>query len=124
MKLTAQDSSMLGRLASEEDDILGRAVEWCALSSGSRNLPGLEAQRAVLESVMAQLPGEVENLPLADSHEVAADGSLTLQGHPDALMLTVRPQAPVQVVEPAIELVDHRHPAHRHTLVAHPRLLP
>ena len=40
---------LLGRLASEEDDILGRAVEWCALSSGSRNLPGLEAQRAVLE---------------------------------------------------------------------------
>ena len=60
MKLTAQDSSILSRLAGEEDDILGRAVEWCALSSGSRNLPGLEAQRAVLEDVIRQLPGEVE----------------------------------------------------------------
>lgn len=98
MKLTAQDSSILSRLAGEEDDILGRAVEWCALSSGSRNLPGLEAQRAVLEGVMRQLPGEVENVALADSHEVAADGTLSAQAHPDALMLTVRPQAPVQVV--------------------------
>lgn len=98
MKLTAQDSSILDRLAGEEADILGRAVEWCALSSGSRNLPGLEAQRAVLAEVMAELPGEVEGVPLADSHEVAADGALKAQAHPDALMLTVRPEAPVQVV--------------------------
>lgn len=98
MKLTAQDSSILSRLAGEESEILGRAVEWCGLSSGSRNLPGLEAQRAVLEGVMAELPGEVENVALADSHEVAADGVLKAQAHPPALMLTVRPQAPVQVV--------------------------
>ena len=98
MKLTAQDSSILERLAGEESEILGRAVEWCALSSGSRNLPGLEAQRAALEPVLGQLPGEVENVALADSHEVAADGTLKAQTHPAALMLTVRPQAPVQVV--------------------------
>ena len=47
---------------------------------------------------MRQLPGELENVALADSHEVAADGTLSAQAHPDALMLTVRPQAPVQVV--------------------------
>lgn len=98
MKLNSQDSSMLDRLAGQESEILGRAVEWCSLSSGSRNLPGLEAQRAALEPVMAELPGEVENVPLADSHEVAADGTLKPQTHPPALMLTVRPQAPVQVV--------------------------
>ena len=98
MKLTAQDSSILDRLAGEEAEILGRAVEWCALSSGSRNLPGLEAQRAVLAEVMGELPGELERVPLADSHEVAADGTLKAQAHPDALMLTVRPEAPTQVV--------------------------
>jgi glutamate carboxypeptidase len=98
MKLNPQDSSILDRISGEESEILGRAVEWCGLSSGSRNLPGLEAQRAALELVMAQLPGEVENVPLADSHEVAADGALKAQTHPPALMLTVRPQAPVQVV--------------------------
>jgi glutamate carboxypeptidase len=98
MKLTAQDSSILGRLAGEEAEILGRAVEWCAFSSGSRNLPGLEAQRAALAEVMGELPGELKGVPLADSHEVAADGALKAQVHPDALMLTVRAEAPVQVV--------------------------
>ena len=98
MQLTTQDLSILERLSGEKDEILGRAVEWCALSSGSRNLPGLEAQRAALEPVLAELPGEVENVALADSHEVAADGSLKAQPHPPALMATVRPEAPVQVV--------------------------
>ncbi|WP_374579344.1 hydrolase [Phenylobacterium sp.] len=98
MQLTTQDLSILERLSGEKDEILGRAVEWCALSSGSRNLPGLEAQRAALEPVLAELPGEVENVALADSHEVAADGSLKAQAHPPALMATVRPEAPVQVV--------------------------
>jgi glutamate carboxypeptidase len=98
MQLTTQDLSILERLSGEKDEILGRAVEWCALSSGSRNLPGLEAQRAALEPVLAELPGEVENVALADSHEVAADGSLKAQAHPPALMAAVRPEAPVQVV--------------------------
>jgi len=98
MQLTTQDLSILERLSGGKDEILGRAVEWCALSSGSRNLPGLEAQRAALEPVLAELPGEVENVALADSHEVAADGSLKAQAHPPALMATVRPEAPVQVV--------------------------
>lgn len=98
MQLTTQDLSILERLSGEKDEILGRAVEWCALSSGSRNLPGLEAQRAALEPVLAELPGEVENVALADSHEVAADGSLKAQAHPPALLATVRPEAPVQVV--------------------------
>lgn len=98
MQLTTQDLSILERLSGEKDEILGRAVEWCALSSGSRNLPGLEAQRAALEPVLAELPGEVENVALADSHEVTADGSLKAQAHPPALMAAVRPEAPVQVV--------------------------
>ena len=98
MQLAAQDSTMLARLSGMKDHILGRAVEWCALSSGSRNLPGLEAMRAALEPVLRDFPGKVENLALADSREVGPDGAPTTQRHPAALLLTVRAQAPVQVL--------------------------
>lgn len=53
--------------------------------------------RAALEAPLAALPGEVESLPLADSVEVAADGALRAQPHTNAMRLTVRPRAPVQV---------------------------
>ena len=98
MKLNSEDTTILDRLAGEEAEILGRAVDWCAIPSGSRNLTGLEAQRAVLEDVLRELPGQVDSIPLADSHEVAADGELKAQHHTPALRLTVRPDAPVQVV--------------------------
>lgn len=98
MKLNSEDTTILDRLAGEEAEILGRAVDWCAIASGSRNLAGLEAQRAVLEDVLGDLPGQVDSIPLADSHEVAADGELRAQHHTPALRLTVRPEAPVQVI--------------------------
>ncbi len=98
MKLNSEDTSILDRLAGEEAEILGRAVDWCAIPSGSRNLAGLEAQRAVLEDVLRELPGQVDSIPLADSHEVAGDGELKAQHHTPALRLTVRPDAAVQVI--------------------------
>lgn len=98
MKLNPEDTAILDRLAGEEAEILGRAVEWCAIPSGSRNLAGLETQRAVLEAVLRELPGQVDNIALADSHDVAADGELKAQHHTPALRLTVRPEAAVQVI--------------------------
>ena len=98
MKLNSEDTAILDRLGGEEAEILGRAVDWCAIPSGSRNLAGLESQRAVLEDVLRDMPGEVDSIPLADSHDVAADGELKAQRHTPALRLTVRPEAAVQVI--------------------------
>ncbi|MFN3513951.1 MAG: hydrolase [Phenylobacterium sp.] len=98
MRLDPQDSAVLDRLDAEGDHLLRRAIAWCAIGSGSRNLEGLEHQRAALEPVMAELPGRVESIPLADSLEVGPDGETKAQAHTPALRLTVRPEAPVQVV--------------------------
>ncbi|WP_309643940.1 hydrolase [Phenylobacterium sp.] len=98
MKLDSADSAILDTLANQETELIDRAIAWCAIGSGSRNLAGLEAQCAVFQAVLADLPGEVAALALADSHEVAADGELKAQRHTPCLRLTVRPEAPVQVV--------------------------
>lgn len=98
MKLNSEDTAILDRLAGEEAEIVSRAVDWCAIPSGSRNLAGLESQRVVLEDVLRDLPGQVDSIALADSHDVSADGELKPQRHTPALRLTVRPEAAVQVI--------------------------
>ena len=98
MRLTVDEQSVLDALRARGEALLARAVHWCATNSGSRNGPGLEEQRAALVEVLARLPGEVVSVALAPSLEVGADGVERSQPHPDALRLTVRPEAPTQVV--------------------------
>jgi glutamate carboxypeptidase len=97
MRLTQEDRRALQGVAEQAHAMVERAVTWCAIPSGSRNLEGLERQRGVLASALSTLPGQVESLPLAPSTEIGADGRIREQPHPDALRLTVRPDAPVQV---------------------------
>ena len=87
---------MLDGLAAGGDAIVTRAIDWCAINSGSRNLAGLEEMAAPLAEAMASI-GPVERIPLADTQEVAADGTLRTVSTGDALRLRVRPDAPVQV---------------------------
>jgi glutamate carboxypeptidase len=98
MRLSAEDRRVVDALRARGDALVGRAVDWCALPSGSRNGPGLEAQRAALAEILAGLPGDLETVALEPSAEIGPDGSTRPQPHPDALRLTVRPQAPTQVV--------------------------
>ena len=98
MTLDSAERAMLEGVAGRADSIIERAVGWCAVNSGSRNLEGLERQRALLADAFAVLPGKLSFEPLAPSVEVDAQGRPTPQPHPDALKMTVRPDAPVQVV--------------------------
>ena len=87
---------MLDRVAQQADASVARAIDWCALNSGSRNLAGLAEMAAPLLSTMARL-GDVERIPLVETQEVAADGAVRTVANADALRLIVRPQAPVQI---------------------------
>jgi glutamate carboxypeptidase len=97
MVLEGHERALLDGVAARADAIVERAVAWCAISSGSRNLDGLERQRTTLEQAFGVLPGRVEMMRLQPSAEVDAEGAPQLQPHPDAIRVTVRPEAPVQV---------------------------
>ena len=60
MQLSSEERRVLDTLAERGPEIIDRAIGWCAVSSGSRNLVGLERQRALLEDALSALPGEVE----------------------------------------------------------------
>ncbi len=89
---------VLDAIAERGVGIVNRAVAWADIPSGSRNFNGLEDQRIALAQVLGALPGELESVALAPTVEVDAAGREVELAHPDALRLTVRPEAPVQVV--------------------------
>ena len=97
MRLSEDDRAVIDAASERGSEIVARAVDWCGVNSGSRNLPGLERQRALLEPVLDAFSGRLERLPLAPSIEIGGDGREREQAHGDALRFTVRPNAPVQV---------------------------
>lgn len=98
MRLSPEENSVLNALGEQGSVMIDRAVGWCAVNSGSRNVPGLETTVGILSDAYAFLPGELVQRPLAPSIEIAADGREKEQVHTPAIAVTVRPEAPVQVV--------------------------
>lgn len=98
MLISPGDSVMLADVEARADQLVARASGWCAINSGSRNLAGLAALASVLESELALLPGRVERKTLAPVVQIGRGGEEELEVSGDALLLTVRPQAPLQVV--------------------------
>jgi len=98
MRLTPEDRTVLDSIAADGARIVQRAVDWCAINSGTRNLRGLEEQRAVLVDALSVLPAAPVDVPLRPSIEIGSDGREQEFAHPASIAVVVRPEAPVQVV--------------------------
>jgi glutamate carboxypeptidase len=98
MRLSDEDRVVLRYLADQGAVIIDRAVEWCAINSGSRHLGGLDRQRQVLLKAFGSLPAAPIDVPLDASPEVGPDGKVGEQSHPAAIAVIVRPEAEVQVI--------------------------
>ncbi|WP_420472072.1 hydrolase [Brevundimonas sp. FT23042] len=98
MRILPSEQTVLDHVAAREALIIGRAVEWSNVNSGSRHAGGLAAVLALLEDAAATLPATVERLPTRGSTTIADDGSVREEAHADALKITCRPDAPLQVV--------------------------
>jgi glutamate carboxypeptidase len=96
LTLAPADRVMLDALGEEGPAMIARAIGWCAINSGSRNLDGLQRMAEPLAAAMEAI-GPVEHIPLTDTQEIAADGSIRSVPTTAALCLRVRPDAPVQV---------------------------
>src|SRR5579872_3060791 len=74
MLISAADRAMLADVEARADQLVERAIGWCAVNSGSRNLAGLAAQAALLESELALLPGRVARETLAPVIQIGRGG--------------------------------------------------
>lgn len=98
MRILEADQTVLDHVAARADALVTRAVVWAEVNSGSRNADGLNRVLDLLEAEARALPATVERIPTAGSTSVADDGSVQSEAHADALKITARPEAPIQVV--------------------------
>ena len=78
--------------------MLARVQEWCAINSGSGNLPGLEAMAARLADGFAVLPGELTLEAPAPVSAIDAGGQERAVQCGRHLLLRVRPEATRRVL--------------------------
>jgi len=78
--------------------MLDQVTAWSAVNSGSRNLAGLAGVAGLLADAFSALPGDLRLEEAAPVETMAADGSLSTLAHGRNLHLTVRPEAPIQLL--------------------------
>lgn len=98
MRILPPDRTVLDHVAARETAIVARAIDWANVNSGSRNADGLERVLGLLEAEAGRLPAEVVRIPTQGSTTVGDDGAVRPEAHADALKITARPEAAVQVV--------------------------
>jgi glutamate carboxypeptidase len=82
----------------EAEPMLAQVLEWSAVNSGSRNLPGLHRMAGMLADAFARLPAEPKFEEPAEVEAVDPAGRTGPVEHGKHLHLTVRPDAPVQLL--------------------------
>jgi glutamate carboxypeptidase len=80
------------------EPMLAQVQAWAAINSGTANLDGLQAVAGLLADEFAALPGQVELADAAPVEAVDPDGSKRQITYGRNLHLTVRPEAPVQLL--------------------------
>jgi glutamate carboxypeptidase len=98
MRILPTDQDVLDHVAAREATIIQRAIDWSNLNSGSRNTAGLEAVLMRLEAEARTLNAICERIATTPSTSIGDDGTVRQDTHADALKITQRPDAPIQVV--------------------------
>ena len=80
------------------EPMLDQVQAWAAVNSGSRHLDGLEWMAATLADSFSALPGVSRSKMPAPVEAMAAEGALVPVAHGQNLHVTVRPEAPVQLL--------------------------
>ena len=98
MRILQPDQAVLDHVAAREATIVGRTLDWAEVNSGSRNTDGLHAMLDLLDAEARRLPAEIARIPTQGSTTVGDDGAVQSIAHADALKITARPEAAIQVV--------------------------
>jgi glutamate carboxypeptidase len=96
MGLSGIEEEAVARGAAEP--MLEQVRGWAALNSGSRNLEGLARMAGIYADAFSALPGELVLAEPQPVEAMRADGSIERIGHGRNLHVTVRPDAPVQLL--------------------------
>ncbi len=82
----------------EQPPMLAQVQNWAAINSGSGNLDGLATTADLLADAFSVLPGEVTLVEPEPVDRVLSGGTVTTVTHGRHLLMTVRPECPVQLL--------------------------
>src|SRR6185437_3914010 len=94
--LSSDERAVIERAGGEP--MIEQVLDWSAVNSGSRNLPGLARMAGLLADAFSALPGETILEPPAKVETVDAAGKTVEVEHGQHLHLKVRPNARVQLL--------------------------
>ena len=98
VKISASEQVILDNVGTLQSDMVRDLYAWSKINSGSYNREGLKVMRSVLADYFSELPGSVEEAGLTTGELVAIDGSIQQINYEPSLKVSVRPNAPIQIV--------------------------
>ena len=98
LTLTSSENTLIDGVDDNFADMLATVEFWSAQNSGSYNRDGLIAMRGLLSERFSELPGEITEVGLPKGKHVAQNGEVQPINYEPALQVSVRPDAPVQLV--------------------------
>lgn len=90
-QISTSEQSLIERI--DAAAMLARVKQWCAVNTGTGNLPGLARQWDLLAEAFAILPGAIREIAPAPVTAIAADGGEMETANGAHLVLSVRPDA-------------------------------
>ncbi len=96
--ISSEERSRLDHIATLQNAMVERVQTWSKINSGSHNREGIDAMRSVLRTAFEPLGGEIADRDLKIGQYVTAAGKQTDVDYAPALEVTVRPNAPIQIV--------------------------
>ena len=94
--LPAHEQSALDTI--DHGRMLGQVQSWAAINSGSGNIAGLATTAQLLADAFSVLPGRIELIDPEPVEKVLSDGAIETVNHGQHLLLSVRPDAPTQLL--------------------------
>jgi len=98
IRLSRLEDQLVTQLDDFQADMTAQTLKWSAQNSGSHHSSGLKKMRALLRERFSELPGDISELPLIPGRSVNAAGLMQDTHYEPALCVTVRPEAPIQLV--------------------------
>ena len=95
---SAAEAAVLATLAGARAVMLAQLLEWAAINSGSRNLPGLAMLADRLAAAFAPLGGDARLCDATPVTTIDAAGNVVAIAHGRNLHITRRAEAPVRVL--------------------------
>ncbi|MCF6275626.1 MAG: hydrolase [Robiginitomaculum sp.] len=98
LELSTEEQSVLAAISEQQSALQDKVIAWSHINSGSHNRDGLKTMRAELCAAFSVLPGVVTEPDLAPGQYVEPDGVKRDISYEPAVLVTVRPDADIQIV--------------------------